>query len=184
MMDKNSNEENEQLELFIREWEEVSEERASQCNGSKYKRKYNYPTPKQMKKIWAAGNNWKSDFDIYRMLPTLWYCGYNGSLTIPPCHQRVVWRVLDLPMTMSKKQFKRIQKLIKNQLDENCKPNKTAYKRKEVSRPLQHNRNDIFCCQGTDWNLNAHDKKVWEERAKLWPDNYHGRENKMFRNIN
>ena len=39
-------------------------------------------------------------YDLYKLLPTIWYCAYNGGITIPPCTKNVIWRILDLPLVI------------------------------------------------------------------------------------
>jgi hypothetical protein len=34
----------------------------------------------------------------YSLWPSIWYYGYTGSLTVPPCSDLVQWRILDEPM--------------------------------------------------------------------------------------
>ena len=135
-----------------------------------------HPTEKEMKRIWGKPNrSGESNFDVYKLLPTVWYCGYRGSITMPPCTNRVVWRFLDLPLHVSKKQLERIQSLIKEQKDEKCKPNRVAFNGK-VNRPIQKiDKQEVFCCTSANWKFSRvkDDDSEWKDRMRDWPDNYH-----------
>ena len=48
----------------------------------------------------------------YSMWPSIWYYKYRGSLTTPPCATIVNWRILDKPMTISRKQYKQLAALL------------------------------------------------------------------------
>ena len=176
-MEKGDNsKENPMLELFIREWEELAWKRSMQCAGKKYTRKYPYPSSNIVRKAFGAGPNWPVDYELYKMLPTIWYCGYEGSLTVPPCFEHVHWRVYDLPMHFSKDQYIRIRNVIVKQLDSKCKRSSSAYNFK-VNRPLQTNKmSKVWCCDNRHWRVESRDIKhydgVWD-----WPKGYHGYKN-------
>lgn len=105
--------------------------------------------------------------DIYQLLPTVFYYGYEGSITYPPCSQHVIWRFLDLPGFLSWKQYHRLQKLVLEQVDEkSCKPVKVAYNG-GINRPLQTNNYKTWRCRG--WSI-----KHEEDFINAWPANYHG----------
>ena len=65
-MDDKKNQENEQLELFIKEWEEFALQRKMECNGEKYERTYFQPEYKDMRKIWQMNDKQKGDWDLYK----------------------------------------------------------------------------------------------------------------------
>ena len=71
--------ENPMLELFIKEWEEEARKRAMSCQGKKYTRIHEYPSSKVVRKAFGAGPNWPVDYELYKILPTVWYCGYEGK---------------------------------------------------------------------------------------------------------
>ena len=107
---------------------------------------------------------------------------FSGSLTVPPCFEKVQWRVYDLPMQMSTDQFKRIRNLLVKQLDSNCEPSAISYRRK-VNRPLQQNKiGKVWCCDSSHWRVESRDIQhydgVWD-----WPKGYHGY-NKIIKNTN
>ena len=72
--------------------------------------------------------------DIFR---TVWFYGYIGSLTEPPCTPGIHWRVMDKPMLISKLQYQMLRRILFNYQDENCHRPSTHYKG-SVARPLQH----------------------------------------------
>ena len=56
-----------------------------------------------MANIWGPPcRKWEANYDVYKLLSTIWYCEYDGSLTILPYMQKVIWRFLDLPLDISK----------------------------------------------------------------------------------
>merc|ERR1712194_178073 len=181
LLDDSDDQPNAPLEMFIREWEEEAKKKEFLCNkeeGSiqQYNRTYERPSKKEMKDIWGCGKNDNhcskgyADWDVYRFIPTFWYCGYKGSLTIPPCTENVHWRIYDVPLKISKDQSARMSNLLVSQLDDECNRGSIAYNR-TVSRPIQSKRQSVFCCKGSDFKANVQDKDYWKS---LWPKNYHG----------
>lgn len=101
MLDDSKDEQNDRLEQFIREWEEVSWERQSICKGTNYTRTHKRASKDEMEEIWGIPRRKvEADYDLYKLLPTIWYCAYNGGITIPPCTKNVIWRILDLPLVI------------------------------------------------------------------------------------
>lgn len=175
LMDATNDAKHEQLELFIKEWEEEALKRKIECDGKKYKRTYFQPGYDEMRKIWQLSDKQKSDWDLYKFATTTYHCGYEGSVTEPPCSERAIYRVLDLPMQISKDQKKRLKNLLLTTLDKNCNiPDIANEKTGGVNRPIQEqNDNNVFCCTSEDWPLK------WEQEYWLskWPKKYHGRKN-------
>ena len=76
--------------------------------------------------------------NVFRLKPTVYYYGYEGSVTFPPCSDIISWRFLDLPMQISHDQYLMLQRIQLEQRDEYCKrnyisPNSAGY------QPLQEN---------------------------------------------
>lgn len=171
------------LEMFIREWEEVAKKKQYLCSREEgqilqqYNRTYELPSRKEMEGIWgtSCGNRKCSkndaDWDVYRFIPTFWYCGYKGSLTIPPCTENTHWRIFDVPLKISKDQSARMSNLLVSQLDDDCNIGSIAYNR-TVSRPIQSKRQSVFCCEGDDFKADVSNHDYWKS---LWPEKYHGR---------
>jgi len=136
-----------------------------------YTRTYPILDETEMTDIWGdPDTNSKSDYDIHRFMTTGWFCGYEGSITEPPCSRRAYWRVLDLPMKISKYQYDRIKKLIVGRLNKKCQPESAHYNGK-VNRPIQY-RDDVWCCTSSDWSFRTdRDPSYWFDS---WPADYHG----------
>jgi len=182
LLDDSEDTPNAPLEMFIREWEEEAKKKEFLCSGEgvslkQYNSTYQRPSKKEMKDIWGETCGKKgcskgdADWNVYRFIPTFWYCGYKGSLTIPPCTENVHWRIYDVPLKISKDQSSRMSNLLVNQLDDNCNKGSIAYN-KTVSRPMQTKRQSVFCCKGDDFKAEVKDDDYWKS---LWPKNYHGR---------
>ena len=192
---------NKPLEMFIREWEEEAKREEYICNDAKgnnmnnepYFPIYERPTIEEMKDTWGIYCNpheectdEQADWDVYRFIPTFWYCGYDeGSLTISPCTENTYWRIFDYPLKISKNQTKRMTNLLVNRIHNNDCSNSndedsmrrdyTAYNKTLIfSRPIQEKRDSqsVYCCKSDDFKAEAKDHKYWEN---LWPRDYHGR---------
>ena len=121
-----------------------------------------------MELLWRKDSG--ADFDLYRFMTTGWYYGYKGSITVPPCREDVHWRILDLPMKISKQQTNRMKYLLQNSLDSNCQYNSASFDN-EVNRPIQHNQyQNIWRCAEEDWGVSDDDPIYWFEN---WPEDYH-----------
>jgi len=203
--DDSNEEENKELEQFIKRWEEELWSKQNEC-----KRRidptipeyaptyYTVYTKKETNDIWDlpkvvnANSTLRTDFNIWRFMPTGYYCGYKGSLTEPPCTDKVTWRILDLPMKISKAQYKRMQSILTNRLDDTTCEITTASYNGTVNRPLQYEDkilqkdNEVlqegrnintakprsFCCNAYNWPFSdVNDPQYWLES---WPLDYHG----------
>jgi len=170
-MDDTENEDNQQLEQFILKWEQTSNMQHNKCFDSNLNTDYKSLPDFEMEQIWGSGKSDDSNFDLYRFMTTGWYYGYKGSITIPPCRQDVHWRILDVPMKISKDQTNRMKTILQNSLSKDCKQNSASYNN-NVNRPIQKNSYQyIWRCTERDWKLKSNDPVHWFES---WPDDYHG----------
>jgi len=182
MIDFEKDEYNEQFEQFIREWEEVYAQREIKCQNQRnyYYYYYSYQREKyerihpilnstEMEDLWGKDGN-RADFDLFQLLPTVYYFGYKGSYTVPPCTEGIHWRVLDLPMHISQYQFERLQSLLLDQVRDDCSHNMVPYER-GVNRPIQKNRNSVWHCSADYWKPKDPEPEFWCDK---WPTDYHG----------
>lgn len=174
--DYENDEHNEQFEDFIRRWEDIHFKQEHECahvnmpNAPPYVSKFHNRTSKEMNDLWGDPEIWPgdADYDVYGLLPTIYYYGYRGSITTPPCSDNVVWRFLDLPMQINHDQFLRIQRIVLDQKDKNCNRSSKAYKG-GINRPLQINSKRVFHCSADKWK--AKFPELW---CGKWPESYHG----------
>jgi len=176
-IDHEEDQHNEQFEDFILKWEDFHLDRLNECaNRDKkvavpYIPKFRKRSLQEMELLWGDKDDWpgSADYDLYRLMPTVYYYGYEGSSTSPPCGSRVYWRVQDIPMQISRDQYTRMQSIILDQKDENCKRSSKAY-HGGVNRPIQKTTQKVWYCGSHDWFVRHPDK--WCEK---WPEEYHGR---------
>lgn len=172
-LDPVSNVFNPRFEMLIREWEEAAWERRHHCQ---YRSEINYPryvrthpilNKKEAERVWIPHDDRSgdADWDLYQLQPTLWYYGYRGGYTVPPCTESVYWRFLDFPAHISWKQYNRMKALIVDQLDRDCNQASIAHNG-GINRPVQRFRGDIWRCRG--WKV-----KYKEDWPNYWPDWYH-----------
>lgn len=74
----------------------------------------------------------------YNMWQSIWYYGYYGSLTTPPCTPVVQWYILEEPRRISRRQYKRLTNLLKQSRDATCQADSAVDARTGDSfRPIQ-----------------------------------------------
>jgi len=170
LLDTSENEQNKNLDVFLDEWEEVFQNMTHNCdmqrrqllgenttNFPTYKRRRPPKTRSDLAEIFGTDDvepsrrlNGDADFALYAFLPTIWFFGYKGSLTVPPCTTQH-WRVLERPAQVSETQLKRIQNMITNQVDSECKKSSTAFNG-AVNRPLQESDDiPVWHCTELDY---------------------------------
>ena len=95
----------------------------------------------------------KGRFDPYHkdLMPSIWFYGYYGSLTEPPCYPIASWRVLDTPMLISDVQLEQMKKLLFQHNDPECAPTSVHFN-ESAARPIEKNINrDIHKCTCTNF---------------------------------
>ena len=171
-IDFDDNEHNEHFEDFILKWEDIYLRREHECNHNKapYTSIFRKRSNEEMINLWGDHTDWpgSSNFDLYRLMPTVYYYGYEGSMTAPPCNQNVHWRVQDLPMKISYDQYLRIRNVLLDQKDEKCRNSSKAYKG-GVNRPIQETTQKVWRCRHNNWKVRF--PKKW---CGKWPKDYHG----------
>jgi len=162
LLDSTHDKPNPRVEEFVREWEETYYKTKHDCRQKyntikeDYQRTYPRRTPFEMAQIWDHPDDvpGKADWDVYGFLPTPWYCGYRGTLTVPPCKVDVIWRVADWPLTVSVEQVERMRKVLLNPIvEEDCSEgrNEVAFEG-GVNRPVQvQNDKRLWCCTRENW---------------------------------
>ena len=87
---------------------------------------------------WQKSKTW-SPFheDIIR---TIYFYGYWGALTEPPCSDEVTYRILIEPMYISNIQLLQLKNILFNQVDEKCRRS-SVHHNGSVARPPQEQKN-------------------------------------------
>mmetsp|Transcript_31089 Transcript_31089/g.68256 ORF Transcript_31089/g.68256 Transcript_31089/m.68256 type:complete len:833 (+) Transcript_31089:362-2860(+) len=102
----------------------------------------------------------KGRFDPYHqdIITSIFFYGYFGSLTEPPCYPIATWRVIDKPMLISDLQLNQMKRLLFEHVDENCRYTSNHYQ-ESVARPIQKNiKRDIHKCTCRDYLSDAERK--------------------------
>jgi len=105
-----------------------------------------------------TSNESMKPYQLPKATGTDFYYAYDGSLTVPPCSERIWYRIMRKPLVISRSQLSRIQDLIAKHLDENCELG-TVGKRLsdgtchvDVSRPLQFTHAVHHVTDCTEWH--------------------------------
>ena len=86
------------------------------------------------------------------IVKSVWFYGYEGSLTEPPCSEFVEWRIILEPALISKRQLAKLKDLLFNHVDGNCKRTSVHSKEHGVARPLQpYNGHSLYTCTCMDF---------------------------------
>lgn len=105
----------------------------------------------------------KDAWDPYHesILRGIYFWGYDGSTTDPPCGEFVAWRVHDTPMIISLQQLSQMKNLLFNHVNGNCERTSVHYKG-SVARPIQ----DIV--DRPVWRCTRDDFLSDEEAGLVW----------------
>ena len=94
-----------------------------------------------------------------RIINSIHFYGYGGSLTEPPCSEWVAWRVLDTPMQISYEQWDQMRNILFNQVDEMCHRT-SAHWEGSVARPTQSlNERPLWKCSSRDYVSDVEKRK-------------------------
>ena len=78
------------------------------------------------------------------ILRSIWFFGYEGSLTEPPCSEFVEWRIIREPAYISTRQLYRLKNILFNHVDSECRRTSVHSEENGVARPLQSLNNDLY----------------------------------------
>jgi len=94
----------------------------------------------------------------HTLWPTIYYFGYRGSITAPPCADIVNWRVLDVPLEISKRQYQQLTTLMDSPYRDESSCEEKKSQESELDRhgenyqPLREQGEvDIFHCTPDDF---------------------------------
>jgi carbonic anhydrase len=80
------------------------------------------------------------------LVPSLYFYGYNGSLTEPPCGEWVTWYVTDTPMKVHIRQLEQLKRLIFTHVSPECEKTGVQFD-ESVARPIQDTfRRGVWRC--------------------------------------
>jgi hypothetical protein len=80
----------------------------------------------------------------YNLWQSIWYYGYAGSLTSPPCSEIVQWRILDEPLRISRRQYKELTAVLTQSQDVDCEYDTATDFNGENARPIQESISGSF----------------------------------------
>lgn len=87
------------------------------------------------------------------LVPSIYFYGYDGSLTEPPCSEIVSWFVIDETMKISRNQLEQMKFLLFTNVDGSTCETTSAHYRGSVARPIQDTGSDrqIWHCTSDDY---------------------------------
>ena len=75
------------------------------------------------------------------------FLNYKGSITEPPCTDKIVdWKIMDVPTPISMKQLRQFQQLLFNHVDGDCRKTSVHAAPGSVARPIQRNKLKYYKC--------------------------------------
>ena len=92
------------------------------------------------------------------LVPSIYFYGYEGSITEPPCGEWVSWFVIDTPMVAHRRQTEQLKRLIFTHVSPTCEKTSVHYGG-SVARPIQ----DTF--RRPVWHCTSFDFPADEDRA-------------------
>ena len=125
---------------------------------------YNMRTLQVEAKKSVSWNCWHKD-----IIKSIWFFGYEGSLTEPPCTEFVEWRIIDTPAFISKEQLSQMKWLLFGHVDKKCRKTSVHWEH-SVARPTQPLRGrNVHRCMCRDYIADADRDAYGLERCR-WQD--------------
>lgn len=86
------------------------------------------------------------------LVPSIYFFGYEGSLTEPPCSEMVSWFVTDTPMVANRRQVEQLKRLIFTHVSPDCEKTSVHHAGEGVARPIQDSfRRPVWQCTILDF---------------------------------
>jgi len=99
---------------------------------------------------------------------TLWFYGYEGSLTEPPCSEFVEWRIMLEPALISSRQLAQMKNILFNHVNGKCERTSVHSKENGVARPIQPlNNRPLYQCMCRDF-IGDKDREWYGENRCQW----------------
>ena len=96
------------------------------------------------------------------LMKTVYFYGYDGSLTEPPCTEIVSWFIMDEPMTISQAQLDQMKNILFNHVDGNCQRTSVHFHKRGVARPIQDtNGRMVWHCTRNHFLPDAEKSRWW-----------------------
>lgn len=90
-----------------------------------------------------------------RLVPSIHFFGYQGSLTEPPCSEFVSWFITDEPMRIGHVQLEQMKRILFTHVTPTCEPTSVHW-RQSVARPIQDSfGRPVFRCTQHDFLADA-----------------------------
>lgn len=71
------------------------------------------------------------------LMRTVYFYGYDGSLTEPPCTEIVSWFVMDTPAIISPQQLAQMKHILFTHVNDQCQKTSLHFEDRGVARPIQ-----------------------------------------------
>jgi len=115
------------------------------------------------------------------MLNSIHFWAYEGSITEPPCFQDIHWRVIDVPMKISMKQYFQLKRLMFDHVDpDTCKKTSTHYEESNA-RPVQAwTEGNVYRCKRSDYMSDMERKEAGSNHGFREEDMWMGVDNLPF----
>ena len=81
-----------------------------------------------------------------------WFIGYSGSMTFPPCSQKVTWRIMDVPFKITKAQLRQLRNIQFEHVDPNtCRLDSVHYNESNARPTQRYKGGKYYRCTHRDY---------------------------------
>jgi hypothetical protein len=157
---------NEALQIVLDEFQKLWDEDKEKCDDLRRGRQLNLVDEKHRQQ---QSIRWDA-FDE-EILRSVWFWGYLGSLTEPPCSEFCEYRIIDVPALLSKSQLKQVHSLLFDRVDpkRGCRKvgGSIANNGESVARPTQSLQGrELYKCNCRDYISDS--DRLWYGRNRCW----------------